>query len=149
MTVTANKPSPPEAAIVRREAVIEADVAFVWNALRDFGALATRLARGFVTACELEGRARIVTFANGSVSREELVRWNDTERRLVYAIASERMSWHRAIAEVSPAGEGQTRFVWTTEIAPAALADYIGGQMDAGLAALTATLEADARHAAT
>lgn len=142
--ITANEPIPADAAIVRKEFIVEAPVEFVWSALRDFGALTTRLVRGFVTDCKLDGTARIVTFANGSISREELVEWSDADRRLVYTIPSERMTWHRASAEVAPEGEGRTRFVWTTAVAPAALGDYISGQMDAGVVALKATLEADA-----
>src|SRR5687767_9765399 len=45
----------------------------VWSAVRDFGALHTRLVPGFVTDTQLDGDARIVTFANGSVAREQLV----------------------------------------------------------------------------
>lgn len=142
--VTANEPTPAGAAIVRKEFTVDAPVEFVWSALRDFGALTTRLVRGFVTDCRLEGTARIVTFANGSVAREELVEWKDAERRLVYTIPSEHMQWHRASAEVAPAEEGKTRFVWQTAVVPAAVGAYIDGQMDQGVAALKATLEADA-----
>lgn len=143
--ITENDPIPAEAEIVTKDFVIDAPVDFVWSALRDFGALTTRLVRGFVTECRLEGTARIVTFANGSVACEELVAWSDADRRLVYTIPSEQMTWHRASAEVGDAGEGRTRFVWTTAVAPAAIAAYISGQMDFGVAALKATLEADVR----
>lgn len=142
--VTASEPVPADAATIRKDFNIDAPPAFVWSALRDFGALATRLVRGFVTDCRLEGTARIVTFANGSVAREELVEWSDAERRIVYAIASERMRWHRASAEVSANADGTTRFVWITSIAPADLGAYVDGQMDLGVAALKATVEEDA-----
>ena len=144
-TVTASEPVPAEAATIRKEFTIEAPPAFVWSALRDFGALATRLVRGFVTDCRLEGTARIVTFANGSVAREELVEWSDAGRRVVYAIASERMRWHRASAEVRANADETTRFVWTTHVAPAEIGAYVNAQMDLGVAALKATLE---EHAA-
>jgi uncharacterized protein YndB with AHSA1/START domain len=146
--ITATEPVPIDAAVVRKDFTIDAPVEFVWSALRDFGALATRLVRGFVTDCRLEGTARIVTFANGSVAREELVEWDDAGRRLVYTIPSAQMRWHRASAEVSANAGGTTRFVWTTNVAPAEIGAYVDGQMDLGVAALKATLEADARHAA-
>ena len=45
--------------------------------MRDFGALHTRLVPGFVTDTKLDGDARIVTFANGTVARELLVDCDD------------------------------------------------------------------------
>ena len=53
-------------ACVRQEIVIDAPPEAVWDALGDWGALHTRLVPGFVVDCRLEGRDRIVTFANGS-----------------------------------------------------------------------------------
>lgn len=146
--ITATTPIPDGAACVRKDFTVDASVEFVWSALRDFGALTTRLVRGFVTDCRLEGTARIVTFANGSVAREELVEWNDGERRLVYTIPSAPMRWHRASAEVSANPDGTTRFVWTTNVAPAEIGAYISEQMDLGVTALKATLEGDAKRGA-
>ena len=57
--------------------------------MRDFGALHTRLVPGFVIDTQLDGDARIVTFANGTVAREQLVDCDEARRRLVYAIRSE------------------------------------------------------------
>lgn len=146
--MTPNEPIPADAAIVVKDVVIEAPPDLVWSALRDFGAVDTRLAPGFVTACRLEGTARLCTFANGSVAREELLAWDDAARCLTYTIPSERMTWHRATAQVHEAPGGATRFVWTTAVAPAALADYISPQMDLGVAAMSRTLEATARESA-
>ena len=55
-------------ASIRRELTLDAPPAAVWEALRDVGAIHTRLAPGFVLATELEpgGAARIVTFGNGT-----------------------------------------------------------------------------------
>ncbi|BCW87887.1 hypothetical protein sos41_10190 [Alphaproteobacteria bacterium SO-S41] len=146
--MTPTDPIPAEAAIVTKDVTLNAPPALVWAALRDFGAVDTRLAPGFVTACRLEGTARICTFANGSTAREELVAWDDAARRLTYTIPSERMTWHRATAEVHDAPGGGTRFVWTTAVAPAVIADYISPQMDLGVAAMSRTLEAAARESA-
>ncbi len=65
-------------ASIRREIVIEARPADVWDAIRDVGAVHTRLAPGFVTDTKMDGDARIVTFGNGLVARELIV---DVERR--------------------------------------------------------------------
>ncbi len=48
----------------------------------------------------LDGDARIVTFANGSVAREVLVDCDDKRRRLAYAIKSERLTQHSASAHL-------------------------------------------------
>ena len=48
-----------------------------WAAVRDVGALHTRLAPGFVAHTRLEPGARVVTFANGMVVREPIVTIDD------------------------------------------------------------------------
>lgn len=57
-------------ASIRREVVLHVPLYRVWEALRDVGALHTRLVPGFVTETKLNGAARIVTFSNGMVVRE-------------------------------------------------------------------------------
>ena len=78
-------------ASIHKDIIIDANPTDVWDALRDFGALHTRLVPGFVTDTRLDGDARIVTFSNGTVAREVLVDCDDARRRLVYAINSERL----------------------------------------------------------
>ena len=78
-------------ASIHREIPIDARPSDVWAAVRDFGAVHRRLAPGFVTNARLDGEARIVTFANGTVARELLVDCDEPRRRLVYAIISERV----------------------------------------------------------
>lgn len=109
----------------------------VWNALADFGALHQRLVPGFVTACEFDGEARNITFANGSVARELLVSSDGERRRLVYAIpASERIKHYSASAQVSDDGKGGAQLTWTIDLLPNEIAPYISGQMDLGAAAM-------------
>jgi Polyketide cyclase / dehydrase and lipid transport len=122
-------------ASIRKEFSLNVSADRVWDVLRDFGAVHTRLAPGFVTDTKLEGNIRIVTFANGSVAREELVTLDDAHHRLVYMIRSERLQHHNASAEVIPDGTG-CRFVWTTDVLPDEIAPYISGQMDAGVEAM-------------
>lgn len=102
----------------------------VWAAVRDFGAVHTRLAPGFVIDCKMEGDARIVTFANGTIARELLVDCNDTRRRLVYAIVSERIKQHSASVQILDDGAGRSRFIWTVDVLPNGIAPYISAQMD-------------------
>jgi hypothetical protein len=123
-------------ASIRKTFMLDASADTVWDALKDFGALHTRLVPGFVTNTTLDGDARIVTFANGSVAREVLVTCDHANRRLVYRIVSERLTHHSASAEVIADGETRCRFVWTADLQPDAIAAYIDGQMEIGAAAM-------------
>ena len=72
-------------ASIRKEISTTADADDVWDALRDVGALHTRLVPGFVTDTKLEPGARIVTFGNGMVARELIVTVDESERRVVWS----------------------------------------------------------------
>jgi len=123
-------------ASIRREFSLDAGAAEVWDALKDFGAVHERLVPGFVIDTKLDGDARIVTFANGTAAREVFVASDDENRRLVYTIASERLTHHNASAQVIPEDSGRCRFIWTTDLLPNEIAPYIGSQMDLGAAAM-------------
>jgi hypothetical protein len=127
-------------ASIYKDIIIDAHPDEVWDALRDFGAVHTRLAPGFVTDTRLDGDARIVTFANGSVARETLVDCDDKRRRLVYAIASERLKQHSASAQVFAEADGRTRLLWITDVLPNEMAPYIDAQMDQGALAIQKAL---------
>jgi len=116
----------------------------VWSAVRDFGALHTRLVPGFVTDVRLDGDARIVTFANGSVAREQLVDCDEERRRLVYAIANERMSHYSASVQVLADGDARSRLVWTVDLLPHEIAPYVDGQMNEAALAMRKTFRRDA-----
>ena len=79
-------------ASIHKDVALDAPAAEVWAAVRDFGALHTRLVPGFVLNTQLDGDARIVSFANGTVAREVLVDCDDARQRLVYAVKSERVA---------------------------------------------------------
>ena len=115
-------------ASIHKDIIIDAAPADVWDAVRDFGALHRRLVPGFVTACTLDGDARIVTFANGSVAREVLVDCNDARQRLVYAIANERLKHYSASVQVIADGDGKSRLLWTIDMLPNELAAYVQEQ---------------------
>ncbi|SDI55908.1 MULTISPECIES: SRPBCC family protein [Bradyrhizobium] len=134
-------------ASIYKDIIIDAHPDDVWDAVRDFGAVHTRLAPGFVLDTKLDGDARIVTFANGSVARETLVDCDDKRRRLVYAIASERLKQHSASAQVFAESDGRTRFVWITDVLPNEIAPYIDAQMDQGALAMQKALARSAKVA--
>ena len=127
-------------ASIHKDIPINAPAADVWDAVRDFGALHTRLAPGFVRDTKLDGEARIVSFANGTVARELLVDSDDARRRLVYAIHSERLKQHSATVQVVADGDARCRMLWTVDLLPHEIAPYISGQMDEGAAAMQKAL---------
>ncbi|MCA6105681.1 SRPBCC family protein [Bradyrhizobium cenepequi] len=123
-------------ASIHKEFIVEARPDQVWDALRDFGALHTRLVPGFVLDTKLDGDARIVTFANGTVARELLVDCDDARRRLVYAVASERLKQHSASIQVFADGDSGCRVTWIADVLPNDIAPYISSQMDLGVSAM-------------
>lgn len=123
-------------ASIHNDVSLPAPARDVWDAVRDFGALHQRLVPGFVTACQLDGDARIVTFANGSVAREVLVDCDDARQRLVYAINSERLAHYSASVQVIADGEANSRLVWIIDMLPNELAAYVQEQTKAAVIAL-------------
>jgi len=123
-------------ASVQKHIPLAAPASEVWDAVRDFGALHTRLVPGFVLDTRLDGEARIVNFANGTVARELLVDCDDARKRLVYAVISERMKQHSASVQVIADGEARCRLVWIVDVLPHEIAPYIDGQMDLAAAAM-------------
>jgi len=117
-------------ASIRKEIVLDAPAARVWDAVRDFGAVHTRVAPGFVVDCTLEADARIVTFANGTSARESLVDLDDEHRRLVYAVRSERVLHYNASVQVVAENERRCRLIWIVDVLPNEIEGYIRRQMD-------------------
>jgi hypothetical protein len=128
-------------ASIHRDIPIAAPAHDVWDAVRDFGALHTRLVPGFVLDTRLDGDARIVSFANGTVARELLVDCDDARQRLVYAVRSERLTQHSASVQVIADGELRCRLLWTVDLLPHEVAPYIGEQMDVAASAMQKTLD--------
>jgi Polyketide cyclase / dehydrase and lipid transport len=127
-------------ASIHKSIPINADSDRVWAAVRDFGAVHL-LAPGFVVDTKLEDDARIVTFANGNVARELLIDCDETRRRLVYAIVSERVTHYSASVQVFDDatlddGPARSRVDWIVDVLPNDIAPYISGQMDLGVSAM-------------
>jgi carbon monoxide dehydrogenase subunit G len=123
-------------ASIRKEIPLDARADEVWAAVRDVGALHTRLVPGFVTDTKLEPGARIVTFANGMVVKELIVDVDDESRRLVWSAVGGRLSHHNASAQVFADGETRSRLVWTADLLPDELAGDIRTMIDHGAAAM-------------
>src|SRR4030095_11592230 len=119
-------------ASIRKEIPLDARAEDVWDAVRDIGALHTRLVPGFVTDTKLEPGARIVTYANGMVVKELIVDLDDKARRLVWSAVGGRLSHHNASAQVFAEGDGRSRLVWTADLLPDELAGDIRPMIEAG-----------------
>jgi carbon monoxide dehydrogenase subunit G len=139
-------------ATIIKEAIIDAPPEDAWAALRDFGAVHERLVPGFVVDCRLdEDGSRVVTFFNGAVAREILVGVDESARRLAYAAVEGPLgsTHHNASAQVLAAPDGATRFVWTTDVLPDAVAPIVDQMMARGIAVISQTLAGAATTAAT
>src|SRR6202048_3464660 len=117
-------------ASIHKDMAIDAHPSDVWAAVRDFGAVHQRLVPGFVRDARLDGDARIVTLANGTVARELLVDCDDARQRLVYAVAREREKQHSAPGQVLADGDSRSRLVWIVDVLPNEIAPYMNAQMD-------------------
>ena len=128
-------------ASIIRELHVNASEDASWDALRDFGNVHRRVARGFVTDSRTDGDDRIVTVVNGAVVRERLIAADDEHRRLVYSVveSSFALTHHQASVEVIPRADGST-LRWITDVLPDVAAEPIGEMMDAGVVAIQATL---------
>ena len=127
-------------ASIHKDIPLDAHPDDVWSAESDFGAVNTRLAPCFVTDSRLDGDTRIVTFANGMVARERLVDCDEARRRLVYAIANERVSHYSASVQVTADGDTRSRLIWIVDVLPNEIAPYIDAQMDQGSMAVRKAL---------
>ena len=135
----------PVMASIQKSVRVAASPEHAWSALRDFGAVHTRLAPGFVVATELDTpTSRIVTFFDGRSARELLVTCDDAQRRLVYSVVGGRLTHHNASAQIFAEGDGHCRFVWSADLLPDEFSAAVDAMMATGLAAMKKALEATA-----
>jgi Polyketide cyclase / dehydrase and lipid transport len=128
-------------ATLKKEIPVKVGAAPVWQAVRDFGAVHTRVAPGFLTALEMDRGDRVLTFFNGMVARERLVTLDDENCRLVYAVVDGQASHYNAAVQVFPEGDG-SRLIWTIDLLPNDLAPTIGALMDHAAGFMAKTLSA-------
>jgi len=131
-------------ASIIREIVIEADPVEAWDALRDFGAIHERLARGFVVGTTMDAKnSRTVRFVTGAVAKEDLIGCDDELRRIAYSVVDGPLQFthHNSSAQVFAFGDRQTRLVWSTDVLPDDIAPRVQELMEHGLNAMKTTLE--------
>src|SRR6185436_20937734 len=93
-------------ATIHEEVRVASSAERVWDAVRDVGALHTRLVPGFVTDTKLDGETRVVTFGNGMVVREPIVSLDDSRRRLAWTAIGGRTTHYNAVLQVIDEGDG-------------------------------------------
>ena len=130
-------------ASIHKDIPINAPPAEVWAAVADFGALHRRLVPGFAVDAHLDGEARVVSFANGTVARELLVDCDAARQRLVYAAVSERVKHYNASVQIEADGETRSRLIWIVDLLPNDIAPYIDAQMNQAALAMQKTLRRD------
>ena len=115
----------------------------VWDAIRDIGALHTRLVPGFVLKTELVPGGRRVTFANGRTVEEPIVSSSDSLRRLVWTVKAEGSPFthYNGAVQVHARAAGGSRVEWTADFLPDSAAAVLDGLMTAGAAAMTRALQ--------
>ena len=128
-------------ASIREEISTSAERSDVWSALRDIGALHTRLVPGFVVDTQLEPGSRIVTFANGMVVREQIVTIDEDEHRVVWSAVGETLTHHNASAQALANAKGGTTVVWIADLLPDEAAPAIASMMQQGASIMKLTLD--------
>ena len=128
-------------ASLRREISTSATPDDVWAAIRDIGALHTRLVPGFVIDTQLAPGERTVTFSNGMVVRELIVDIDENARRLVWTAILPTLTHYNASAQVFANPDGGSRVVWVADLLPNEAAGAIGFMMDQGMIAMKTCLD--------
>jgi len=130
-------------ASIRKEMEIDRSKEFVWDAIRDVGAIHKRLVPGFVVDCKLEGDSRIVTFANGMVARELIIDVDDKTCRHSWSARGEPLTHHNASIQVFSRGDDKCRIVWIADLMPNEAAETVGEMIQRGLDTMKRTLESN------
>jgi hypothetical protein len=129
-------------ASIHQEIQVRRSRDFVWDAVRDVGAIHKRLVPGFVVDCRLEGDSRYLTFGNGMTIREIIVDVNDETFRHSWSARGEPFTHHNASLQVFAEGDNACRLVWIADLLPNEIAGGIGEMIQQGLNTMKASLEA-------
>jgi hypothetical protein len=128
-------------ATIQKEFSVKACPDATWDAVRDFAAVHTRLAPGFVVDAKVDGDTRTVTFGNGMVAQEQLVACDDKSKRLVYRVVGGQFQHDNASVQIVPEGDYLCRFIWTRDMLPDQLAGPIEKMMDQACVIMQKALE--------
>jgi hypothetical protein len=129
-------------ATIAKEIVTSASPEAAWDAIRDVGALHTRLVPGFVIDTELIPGGRRVTFGNGLVVDEPIIDSNDELRRLAWTAAGDAVPFTHYNSSVQVfERDGGSRIVWTSDLLPDEAAATVEPMMEQGAHAMARALD--------
>jgi hypothetical protein len=128
---------------ITRSIATTASAAQTWDAIRDVGALHTRLVPGFVVDTTLEdgGRVRVVTFGNGAVVREPIVACDEAGLRLVWTASGGLTTHYNASVQVVELAGGGARVTWVADFLPDSAAPALTAAIESGLTVMKKTLD--------
>jgi carbon monoxide dehydrogenase subunit G len=129
-------------ASIRKSVSINRPADAVWDALRDVGALHTRLVVGFVSDCKLKDGVRTVTFVNGMTVAERIVDVSDRDQRVVWSATGSLFTHHNASAQVRAVGNEACEVIWIADLLPDEVAPSVADLIEQGLGAMKRTMEA-------
>ena len=113
-------------ASIRKEILLQSSPEKVWAAVRDVGALHTRLVPGFVRpGCRPRCHSDL----------------DDEARRLVWAVVGGRLTHHNASVQVFAHGAGGSRLVWIADLLPNEIAGDIRGMIEQAAGVMKQTLD--------
>ena len=128
-------------ASITEQVSVAVDAQRAWQALRDVGRAHVLFAPVLVDG-SIDGEIRTVTFANGMVAQERIIDIDDQRRRVAYsALNVPGVDYHHASMQVIDEGPGRCRFVWITDVLPAAIVEAISPLISQGAQALKKNLE--------
>lgn len=127
-----------------KEVLTDATPNAVWEAIRDIGALHTRLVPGFVVNTQLIPGGRRVTFSNGRTVDEPILSCSDSLRRLVWTARASDLPFthYNASVQVHARAAGGSRVEWTADFLPDSAAATLEPLMNAGATAMRRALQA-------
>ena len=128
-------------ATIHQDIKIDRSRKFVWDVIRDVGAIHRRLVPGFVLDCKLEGDWRTVTFGNGLVVRELIVSVDDKTCRHSWSARGGTLTHHNASVQVFAEDNNQCRVIWIADLMPNEAAEAIGEMIGQALNIMKQTLE--------
>lgn len=129
-------------ASIRKEIETKASPADVWAAIRDIGALHSRLVPGFVVATRLVPDGRIVTFGNGMEVHEPIIDLDEEARRLVWSAEGAGMTHYNASVQVFDGLGGVSRVVWIADLLPNEIKNSIEAMIEQGMIVMKTTFDA-------
>lgn len=120
---------------IRKTAWIDAPVDQVWATVADVGAVASWFPS--IKSSRVDGSIRTCELDRGGSVTEEIVRVDDSLRRLQYRILSGMaVTTHLATVDVIDGEDGRTLVVYSTEIEPDAFGAPIGKSVEVALVSL-------------